>query len=242
MLSEKPWKPDLVLRLFAALFAGLVLGALVVQGYQSQIGTKTAADRIFIFILGVLSFHGVGVVLVHVFLREHRISWSEAFGFDSPRLARAIFLAGLVTIMVMPIALSLRELSAHLLSRLGVNAEAQEAVKAMQDAQSLFELLVYGFVTVFIAPFVEEVIFRGILYPVMKQNGYRKLALWGTSLFFALVHANLALILPLTVLAVILTFLYETTNNLVAPIITHSLFNGLNYSFLIWQKIHHSGL
>jgi len=76
----------------------------------------------------------------------------------------------------------------------------------------------------------------------MKQNGYRKLALWGTSLFFAVVHANLALILPLTVLAVILTFLYETTNNLLSPIITHTLFNGLNYSFLIWQKIHHAGL
>jgi len=41
---------------------------------------------------------------------------------------------------------------------------------------------------------------------------------------------------------VVLTFLYETTNNLTSPIITHSLFNGLNYAFLIWQKIHHPGL
>jgi membrane protease YdiL (CAAX protease family) len=76
----------------------------------------------------------------------------------------------------------------------------------------------------------------------MKQNGYRKLALWGTSLFFAVVHANLALLLPLTVLAVILTFLYETTNNLLSPIITHSLFNALNYAVLIWQRIHHPGV
>jgi membrane protease YdiL (CAAX protease family) len=241
MLSEKPWKPDLVLRFFAALFAGFVLGALIVQGYQSQIGNKTATDRIFIFMLALLSFQGVGIVLVHVFIREHGMSWREAFGFSAPRLGRAIFLAVLVTIIVIPIVLSLLQLSLHTLESLGVKPSPQDAVKAMQDAQSVFELGIYGFVTVLVAPFVEEIIFRGILYPAMKQNGYRKLALWGTSLFFAVVHGNLALILPLTFLAVILIFLYETTNNLLSPIITHTLFNGLNYAYLVWQ-MHHPGV
>jgi membrane protease YdiL (CAAX protease family) len=238
MLSEKPWRPDLVLRFFAALFAGFVLGALIVQGYQSQIGNKTATDRVFLFLLSLLSFHGVGIVLVHVLVREHGMRWRDAFGFNAPRLGRAIFLAVLITIMVMPIVLSLLQLSVHTLEHFDVKAAPQDAVKAMQEAQSTFELGVYGFVTVLIAPFVEEVIFRGILYPTMKQNGYRKLALWGTSLFFALVHGNIALILPLTFLAVILVFLYETTNNLLAPIITHTLFNGLNYAYLVWQMRH----
>jgi len=236
MLSEKPWKPDLVVRLLAALFAGLLLGALIVQGYRSQLSDQSTLDRVFLFTLGVLSFHGVGLVLVHVFIRQHRTTWREAFGFCEPRLGRALFLAVLVTIMIMPIALSLRELSARFLSRFEFTAQPQEAVRVMQEARSNGEMALYGIFAIIIAPFVEELIFRGILYPAMKQNGYRHLALWGTSIFFAITHANLAAVLPLTVLAVILTFLYETTNNLLAPIVTHSLFNAANYAFMLWQK------
>src|ERR1041384_873927 len=113
MLSEKPWRPYLVVRLFAALFASLLLGALVVQGYKSQIGDRTAADRLLLFVLGILSFHGVGLALVRVFIRQHATTWRESFGFSEPRLGRALFLAGLVASMVMPSAPSLRELSAR---------------------------------------------------------------------------------------------------------------------------------
>jgi membrane protease YdiL (CAAX protease family) len=239
MLSEKPWKAESVVRLLLALFAGLLLGALIVQGYRSEIGDQKPGDRLLLFCLGVLSFHGVGLALVHVFVRQHGTTWRAAFGFGEPRLGRTIFLAVLVTIMVMPIALSLRELSARFLARFEVNADPQEAVRVMQDASSNGELAVYGIFAILIAPLVEELIFRGVLYPAIKQNGYRRLALWGTSIFFAVTHANLAALLPLTVLAVILTFLYETTNNLIAPIITHSLFNCANYAFLLWQKVQH---
>ncbi len=242
MLSEKPWKPESVVRLLAALFAGLLLGSLVVQGYRSQLGDQNASDRLLLFTLGVLSFHGVGLALVHVFVRQHGTTWRDAFGFAEPRLGRAVFLAVLVAIMVMPIALSLRELSARFLAKFEVSADPQEAVRVMQEATSSSELAVYGLFAIIVAPIVEELIFRGVLYPAIKQNGYRQLALWGTSIFFALTHANLAALLPLTVLAVILTFLYETTNNLLAPIITHSLFNGANYAFMIWQKLHSPGL
>src|SRR5262245_21094992 len=125
MLSEKPWRPDLVLRLFAALLAGFALGMLVAQGYLSQIGNKTAADRILIFILNILSFHGVAIVLVHVFVRQHGTTWREAFGFQAPRLGRTIFLSVLVTIIVMPIVLSLLHVSLLTLEHLGVKTTPQ---------------------------------------------------------------------------------------------------------------------
>jgi membrane protease YdiL (CAAX protease family) len=242
MLSEKPWKVDSAVRLLRALFAGFFLGLLMVQGYRSQLGDNTASARLILFSLGVLSFHGVGLALVHVFVREQGTSWREAFGFNAPRLGRAIFLAVLVAIMVMPIALSLLQLSTHLLGRLHVEVKPQEPVRVMQEARSIPELALYGIAAVVIAPLVEEIIFRGVLYPALKQSGYRQLALWGTSILFAFIHFNLPAFLPLTVLAVILTFLYETTNNLIAPIITHSLFNCANYAFLIWQKVQHSGI
>jgi hypothetical protein len=48
---------------------------------------------------------------------------------------------------------------------------------------------------------------------------------------------NLVTFLPLAVLALVLTALYERTNNLLAPIMAHALFNALNFAalFLIEQ-------
>jgi membrane protease YdiL (CAAX protease family) len=43
--------------------------------------------------------------------------------------------------------------------------------------------------------------------------------------------------LPLTLLALALTWLYERTNNLLAPILAHSLFNGVNFLLFIIERL-----
>lgn len=231
----------MVLRLLAGLFASMLLGVLIVNGYESLAGEVGKRGRdIFIFIVGVFSFHGVGLVLVNVFLRQHEISWAAAFGFKSPRLGRTVFLAIVVGVFILPIAWELSDLSAKALRFFQMPVEQQTAVQLMQNATSRWHLLFQGFAALIIAPFVEETIFRGILYPTIKQLGFHKAALWGTSIFFALTHGNLMIFLPLVVLAIILTFLYETTNNLLAPIVTHSFFNAANFVYLLWLK-HKSG-
>jgi membrane protease YdiL (CAAX protease family) len=63
------------------------------------------------------------------------------------------------------------------------------------------------------------------MYPLIKQAGHPHLALWGTSLTFALIHLNLKTFLPLTALALLLTWLYERTDNLLTSIIAHGAFN-----------------
>jgi membrane protease YdiL (CAAX protease family) len=89
---------------------------------------------------------------------------------------------------------------------------------------------------VVLAPVVEEMLFRGILYPVIKELGYPRFALWSTSLVFGLVHANFMTFLPLTFLALLLVMLYEATDNLLAPILVHSLFNAVNFFLLVFGR------
>jgi uncharacterized protein len=84
------------------------------------------------------------------------------------------------------------------------------------------------------------VLFRGILYPSIKQFGYPRLALWSTSLLFAAVHMNTVTFVPLAALALVLTALYEWTDNLLAPVMAHVLFNALNFAMLLVQQV--SGL
>ena len=90
-----------------------------------------------------------------------------------------------------------------------------------------------GIFAVVLAPVAEEFIFRGVLFPFVKQLGWPKLAWFGVSLLFALVHGSVTIFIPLFVLALALTWLYEKTGNLLAPIVVHGLFNAENLVLLI---------
>ena len=87
-----------------------------------------------------------------------------------------------------------------------------------------------------LAPVAEEFIFRGVLFPFVKQLGYPKLAWFGVSFLFALIHVNAPTLVPLFVLALVLTWLYQKTDCLLAPIAAHSLFNTANLIILFTQQ------
>jgi membrane protease YdiL (CAAX protease family) len=91
---------------------------------------------------------------------------------------------------------------------------------------------------VVLAPVAEEFIFRGMLFPFVKQLGWPRLAWLGVNALFALIHFDLAIFVPLFVFALALTWLYEKTDNLLAPIVAHSLFNAANLVVLFATQIH----
>ncbi|MGH7953935.1 MAG: lysostaphin resistance A-like protein, partial [Limisphaerales bacterium] len=93
----------------------------------------------------------------------------------------------------------------------------------------------FGVFAIVIAPVAEEFIFRGMLFPFIKRLGFPKLAWFGVSFLFAAIHFDVAIFVPLFVLALALTWLYERTDNLLAPIAVHALFNATNFVMLILQ-------
>ena len=126
-------------------------------------------------------------------------------------------------------------LSQLLLESFSLPAEAQQAVLTLRASTNLPERIVLGVTAVALAPLVEEMVFRGVLYPSLKQAGYPRLALWLTALIFAATHANLLTFLPLTLFAIVLTMLYERTGSLLAPMVTHGCFNLANYAWILWE-------
>lgn len=225
ILLCKPWQMETVLRrlaiLLPCLYAGLFLG---LWGEKLAGEASRSVDQM---IVGVASFQGAGLVLVHLFLREHGVAWSEAFGFDR-QWRKAVPLGMLVACLFLPIGIVLQWAIGKALPSL----PPPEAVQTLQLAGTWLPRLVLGVVTILLAPVAEEVLFRGILYPWLKQFGYPRLALWTAALAFAAVHLNLFTFVPLALLAVALTVLYERTDNLLAPITAHALFNGFNFVML----------
>jgi membrane protease YdiL (CAAX protease family) len=238
MLTPKPWKPERVIWLFASLLACIAMGTLVVQGYLWAISKDDgkAPPTVWVMLLGTMMTHGLTLVLVGVFLREHRISWREAFGIKSEGIVRTLSLAVLTTGIVLPIALSLSWLSKKALIVLFREATPQQAVVLLQQTVSIPQQVYYAFMTIIAAPIVEEIIFRGVLYPSIKQQGYARTAAWVTSILFAWSHVNLMIFVPLLFLGFVLTLLYETTDNLLAPIVAHALFNATNFVMITMES------
>jgi membrane protease YdiL (CAAX protease family) len=233
MLSEKPWKPDAALRLLIGLFACMSFGILATSVVAPADAPGGSAAKLLQFVVGSISVHVGGLIVVAFFLREHGVGWVAGFGLASPRRGRTLALAGLAAAISLPVAWFLGDLAARAMEQISLEPVSQQTVQALQASVDWNERIVFGTVIILIAPVVEELIFRGILYPIIKQQGFPRLALWGTSLLFALTHANAMTFVPLTFLAVVLVLLYEATDNLLAPILTHGLFNAANFVFLV---------
>jgi len=162
------------------------------------------------------------------FLRAQRVRWKDAFGLANQR-RQALLAGAIVAFLFLPVGIGLQWASAEVMSRLHWEPQEQQAVHALRVTSAWSGRLLLAGLAIVLAPMAEEILFRGILYPAIKQAGFPRLALWGVSLLFACVHNNLVTFVPLLVLALTLTALYERTDNLLAPIAAHALFNALNF-------------
>jgi hypothetical protein len=95
---------------------------------------------------------------------------------------------------------------------------------------------VLGLQTIITAPLAEEILFRGLLYVSIKQAGYPRIAMWGVALLFGVTHGHWPTLLPLTLFGLLLAWLYERTNNLLAPVAAHAAFNGVNFILLLMDR------
>ncbi|HHI81099.1 MAG TPA: CPBP family intramembrane metalloprotease [Planctomycetes bacterium] len=76
---------------------------------------------------------------------------------------------------------------------------------------------------------VQEILFRGLLYAWLRFHFRRTLALWISSIFFALM-LPFPLVVPLLVLGLLAGRAYERTGSLLAPLLCHSLALGISLS------------
>ncbi len=244
MLSPKPWQPEAVLRLILWLFVSMLVGVLVLYPFRPEAGVPPSSElKFYGFVVGALFLHGASLPLIAIFLRQQQTSWSDGFGFGSAGALQAVTLAMGVCALMLPVAGGLVQVSAELMKLLAdtTSNEAfapvqQHAVKTVQEASHPAQQLMFGIFAILLAPLAEELLFRGIVYPAIKQNGWPRAAWLVTSFVFALTHANAMTFASLFMLSMALIWLYERTGNLIAPIVTHSLFNATNFVMIVYQR------
>jgi membrane protease YdiL (CAAX protease family) len=113
--------------------------------------------------------------------------------------------------------------------------EAQEAVKFFQTTESLRSRLLLAFMAVVVAPVVEEMVFRGLLYRIFRGYFGKLSAMFFTSVLFAAIHGNVPSLVPLTLLAMAFAAALEWSGSLLVNIAMHATFNALSLLFILYS-------
>ncbi len=233
-------RPPVFQKMEILLLAGLGLllyGQVNVLGYIfEKLGwiRGVEAKTTFILLSQVVIYILLGLLLNHLLgLRDFK--WPQAFGFRRTSVPQAI-LIGMVTwgAVIVPVQF-LSIINVGLLEALGVNAENQTLVELFRDLDSVPLKVGLVILATVGAPVVEELLFRGVLYPYLKSRFGLGLALIVTSLLFSVFHLHPAGTLPLFTLAVAFTLAYEWRGNLLAAMVAHGMFNGLSI-LMIWSR------
>jgi len=237
MLSEKPWKLMDFLVVMALLSLLLVVGIFsnMISAARENAPVETQNQAVNFIVSLVL--YGAILALVHLIVRGRESTWRTAFGFRSTRPFSALLMALGVTCIAFPIARYLGILSVEVMDMLGKKAVPQPSVQMLRTTASVGPQMFLAILAIGVAPLTEELLFRGILFPFINQQGYPKLAMWGSAVLFGALHLNLMTFVPLTFLGVVLAWLYDTTDNLVAPIFAHSLFNFANFLLAVMENV-----
>ena len=215
-------------------FGWISLAGGAVQHYSDK--GKLDENSLEYLVIVTMSLHGSILLATAAALWWFHVSWREAFGFTSGGAGRAMVLGALAGLVFLPVGWALQFLSGEILNALHRDVPVQEAVQTLQKADTLDSRVYFVVFSILIAPVAEEILFRGVLYPAIKQFGFPRLALWGTAVLFAAIHVNVPIFLPLLALGLALALLYEATNNLLATITAHGLFNAVNIVVFYWNQ------
>jgi membrane protease YdiL (CAAX protease family) len=113
---------------------------------------------------------------------------------------------------------------------LGVPTQAETLVDLLDSAPVAVAVALAG---ILVAPFVEEIFFRGFVFQGLRQAyGWNKAALVSSALFGAL-HMQLVALIPTFLLGYALAIIFNRSNSIWPGIILHALVNALAIGVLL---------
>lgn len=228
---RRPWNISATARLALGLLAWYLVASVGASVWAAREDHRTLA-----LALQGMAFNLVGFGAVALTLRRRGLSWGGAFGFRL-RTAWRDTGAGLVFYLsALPILWFYALVYQTLLKASGYQAPWQEVVMAFASESSPWIRLLVVVLAVGVAPIFEEILFRGIALPLLARRWGVAPAVVAVSAFFAVIHLHVPSLVPLFIIAVSFSLGYLYTGSLLAPVVMHALFNGVNLWILAGLK------
>jgi membrane protease YdiL (CAAX protease family) len=223
------WVISLLLLVFMQIAVAVPYVVYKTTSGGSTVGLEKDPTLIFFSILGVVPAHILTFLIVWLLVtnRGRRPFW-QTLGWSFPEnfgpwktIALAVALLGVGVLFT---------------QFLGGKETALEQI-INSSLKSRFATAFLAFAT---APLVEELIFRGVLYPALQRAIGMVGAVAIVTVLFAGIHVfqyydNFAVIAVITMLSLSLTLLRARTGRLLPSFVLHLVFNGIQAAFLILQ-------
>ena len=180
------------------------------------------------FSINVVCQYGSFILFMTIILLWRGASWKEV-GLR-PSSWSAVKRYGIGGGLLLAVSISFLGV---ILAWLRPDLEGQYFSQVLNDISSWSHILITFLSGVVIGPVVEELFFRGMVYPLMRKYCG---VIWGivaTGVMFGLSHFDLWRALPLALGGMGLCYIYEKTDSIWPPIIAHGLWNGIMYLFVI---------
>lgn len=216
-----------------AIFASLLAAFFVYSAYLSLTGPEIKISTVVLVNNAVFSFILIFGVLLFISLRL--LNPITLFGLKRLTVKGAGW-AVISLVVAIPVIYLAYSISGYLS---GPDAAPQPLVQFFSSPKSTsIDRLLLVFTAVVVAPVSEEIIFRGYIYGVARRFAGRWAAAIFSALLFAAIHAHIPALAPLAVLALALTFVYESTGSLWAPMLMHATFNSITLILsLAWPNL-----
>ena len=238
-LRSRTWQLDDALFILLVL-VGMRVVLLLLGGGSADAALSASAepgqDFFWPVVFSTATLHGMALLLVLTLLAARRASWGAAFGFSSRGVARRIGQGALSYLAVMPPVMAAWVVTVVVAVSLGVKPEKQLIMQLLERFGSPRLYAFIGIMAVAGAPFVEEILFRGVGLPVLARYAPPARAVVWMSLCFAVIHFHLPSLLPIFVLGVGLSLAYLATGDLLVPVVMHAAFNAVSLAAAVLLK------
>lgn len=113
------------------------------------------------------------------------------------------------------------------------NTPPQELVELFSRGEQPALIALIALTAIFLAPYVEEVLFRGCIYRFLKSKTLIPFAQFISAVIFAAIHGNLSSFGPLIVVGILLAHIYEKESSLRMAICFHAFFNAFSLTLIL---------
>ncbi|MBC1356824.1 CPBP family intramembrane glutamic endopeptidase [Listeria booriae] len=206
-----------LLTYFVAYFSSLI-GAPIVMGILRAV-TDLSSTQIVTYASVYWSVFSnfIAVIIVWLLLRKQPRSTKIEQGQPASAGVSVIYaVLGFVALLIG------QYIAIAIMSMFGVGGASQNTEMLGELARAVPLMIVF---TSVLAPILEETVFRKIIYGGLASRMNIHVAAVISSLFFGLMHMDLAYLLVYFVIGLILCYMYTKTKRIAVPIAAHMLMN-----------------
>jgi membrane protease YdiL (CAAX protease family) len=230
VLSENEQVPDLKTGLLLVLI--IISLSILISKIFGYLFPEAVLETKILF-AGICTFLIESMILYYYFGNYRRYFSRILHGSAS------LFLRGFYFyLLAIPALIIIGSLSLKILKVLNIPSHPQQIFFLYLQTENLYITFILFFLSVFFAPFAEEVIFRGIFYKALKEKFSSKTSIILNAFIFALFHGEVVSFLGLFFLGILLAYLFEKYRNLWVPIGLHFFNNFFSCVIVILIKLN----